>query len=42
MNMTPWRACATQLGNERVNDVKNYIRKGKLWEAFTPMCALSC
>jgi MoxR-like ATPase len=25
----------SQLGDDRVNDVKNYIRKGKLWEAFT-------
>ncbi len=25
----------SQLGDERVKDVKNYIRKGKLWEAFT-------
>ncbi|MDM7971356.1 MAG: MoxR family ATPase [Paracoccaceae bacterium] len=24
----------SQLGDARVNDVKNYIRKGKLWEAF--------
>ncbi|MGB7286249.1 MAG: MoxR family ATPase [Salaquimonas sp.] len=24
----------SQLGDDRVNDVKNYIRKGKLWEAF--------
>ena len=24
----------SQLGDERVHDVKNYIRKGKLWEAF--------
>ena len=24
----------SQLGDERVNDVKNYIRRGKLWEAF--------
>ena len=24
----------SQLGDERVKDVKNYIRKGKLWEAF--------
>lgn len=24
----------SQLGDSRVNDVKNYIRKGKLWEAF--------
>jgi MoxR-like ATPase len=25
----------SQLGDERVNDVANYIRKGKLWQAFT-------
>src|SRR3989442_2973995 len=25
----------SQLGDERVKDVRNYIRKGKLWEAFT-------
>ncbi|WP_299309576.1 MoxR family ATPase [uncultured Croceicoccus sp.] len=24
-----------QLGDERVHDIGNYIRKGKLWEAFT-------
>jgi len=24
----------SQLGDERVHDVKNYIKKGKLWEAF--------
>ncbi len=24
----------SQLGEERVHDVKNYIRRGKLWEAF--------
>jgi MoxR-like ATPase len=24
----------SQLGEERVHDVRNYIRKGKLWEAF--------
>ncbi|WP_028028557.1 AAA family ATPase [Gemmobacter nectariphilus] len=24
----------SQLGDERVKDVKNYIRKGKLWQAF--------
>ena len=24
----------SQLGDERVKDVRNYIRKGKLWEAF--------
>jgi MoxR-like ATPase len=25
----------SQLGDERVNDVRNYLKKGKLWEAFT-------
>ena len=25
----------SQLGDERVKDIKNYIAKGKLWEAFT-------
>ncbi len=25
----------SQLGDEKVNDVSNYIRKGKLWQAFT-------
>jgi len=25
----------SQLGDGRVNDISNYIRKGKLWEAFT-------
>ena len=24
-----------QLGEERVHDIRNYLRKGKLWEAFT-------
>jgi len=24
----------SQLGDEKVNDIKNYIRKGKLWDAF--------
>src|SRR3954464_9949675 len=24
----------SQLGEERVKDVRNYIKKGKLWEAF--------
>ncbi|MEZ0244519.1 MAG: AAA family ATPase, partial [Sphingomonas sp.] len=24
-----------QLGDERVHDIANYIRRGKLWEAFT-------
>lgn len=26
-----------QLGDERVHDIRNYIRKGKLWEAFTAL-----
>ncbi|MCF6216515.1 ATPase associated with various cellular activities, AAA_5 [hydrothermal vent metagenome] len=25
----------SQLGDEKVHDIKNYINKGKLWEAFT-------
>ena len=25
----------SQLGDERVNDISNYIKKGKMWEAFT-------
>ncbi|MFT4769944.1 MAG: MoxR-like ATPase [Glaciecola sp.] len=25
----------SQLGGDKVHDVKNYIKKGKLWEAFT-------
>jgi len=25
----------SQLGDERVKDIKNYINKGKLWEAFS-------
>jgi MoxR-like ATPase len=25
----------SQLGDARVNDISNYIKKGKLWEAFT-------
>ena len=24
----------SQLGNEKVHDIKNYIKKGKIWEAF--------
>jgi hypothetical protein len=24
----------SQLGNEKVHDVRNYLKKGKLWEAF--------
>ena len=29
------RLRASQLGDERVKDISNYIQKGKLWEAFT-------
>ncbi|MEE9434026.1 MAG: MoxR family ATPase [Sphingorhabdus sp.] len=25
----------SQLGDERVHDIKNYIKRGKMWEAFT-------
>jgi len=25
----------SQLGDERVHDIRNYIRRGKLWDAFT-------
>ena len=25
----------SQLGNEKVSDIANYIKKGKLWDAFT-------
>jgi len=28
----------SQLGNEGVKDISNYIRKGKLWEAFSMIC----
>jgi MoxR-like ATPase len=24
----------SQLGTEKVHDVRNYLKKGKLWEAF--------
>ncbi|MDX1475898.1 MAG: MoxR family ATPase, partial [Reinekea sp.] len=24
----------SQLGNDRVHDIRNYIKRGKLWEAF--------
>lgn len=26
--------CDFQLGNDKVYDIKNYIKKGKLWEVF--------
>ena len=36
MNTTPSAACATaSWARKRVHDVKNYIRQGKLWQAFT-------
>ena len=31
----PYLACDSQLGDERVKDIGNYIKRGKLWEAFT-------
>ena len=31
-----------QLGDPRVSDIANYIRKGKLWEAFTSPVAARC
>ena len=30
----------SQLGDERVKDISNYIQKGKMWEAFTSKRAL--
>jgi MoxR-like ATPase len=36
MSTTPSaRLRDSQLGDERVHDVRNYLKKGKLWEAFT-------
>jgi len=32
----------SQLGDERVNDVKNYIKQGKLWQAFTADSRVCC
>ncbi len=29
-----YRLRDSQLGDEKVNDIRNYIRRGKLWEAF--------
>jgi len=31
-----------QLGDERVHDIRNYIRKGKLWEASPPNGCRCC
>src|SRR6201998_82187 len=30
-----WRLRDSQLGDARVSDIKNYIKRGKLWDAFT-------
>src|SRR3546814_8949283 len=38
MRISDWSSdvCSSDLlGDERVHDISNYIRKGKLWEAFT-------
>ncbi len=36
MNMMRLRVCVTvSSAKKRVHDISNYIRKGKLWEAFT-------
>ena len=36
MNMTPWPGCAIRSwATSAVHDISNYIRRGKLWEAFT-------
>ena len=32
----------SQLGDPRVGDVRNYIRRGKLWAAFDALPAPSC
>jgi hypothetical protein len=32
----------SQLGDARVHDIRNYIRKGKLWEAFRPRRCRCC
>jgi len=35
MSMTRSRGCSdSQLGGEGVHDIANYIKRGKLWEAF--------
>ena len=31
-----------QLGDERVHDIHNYIKRGMLWQAFTPTSARCC
>ncbi len=32
----------SQLGDERVKDIRNYIKRGKLWDAFAPTSARCC
>ena len=32
----------SQLGDDRVNDIRNYIKKGKLWEAFESKERVCC
>ena len=32
----------SQLGDTRVHDIANYIRRGKLWEAFTQPHSARC
>ena len=32
----------SQLGDEKVHDISNYIKKGKLWEAFNEIGRASC
>ena len=35
MNTMRFRGCRdSQLGEDKVHDIRNYIKKGKLWEAF--------
>ena len=35
MNTTPCRACATASSATTVSDISNYIKRGKLLDAFT-------
>jgi MoxR-like ATPase len=32
----------SQLGDERVKDIRNYIKRGKLWDAFTATSGRCC
>src|SRR5213075_225585 len=31
---TRWHGCDSQLGDAKVADIRNYIQRGKLWDAF--------